>query len=213
MPRPYLPNLVQSPKTIPFKLARGDKRNIARTIGVKSLSRNVVELIECNVVFYRATNAGSPSCTVANTGFALHQLEKKGRARQEALYLLSNDRAAVDYTTLNAIQSLAKAVLTEKPGAEDNLLQVARNRAAELRQHPRVVHTSEPLRFFCGVLREIFKVMTADHLKQTIPSEKAWKLCRCFAFAVFEAAGIERHHFFAHPERLTEYLRTDVTTD
>jgi hypothetical protein len=209
MPRAYLPKLAARPKVVPFKLTESNKQTIARTIpGAQDLSPKVAEMIESAVACYRATKAGLGSCTIANMRFALRQLEKKGRGRQEALRLLADDRAAVDYTILDAIQNPAKAVLAKEPGAEENLLAIARNQAAKFQQHPRVVPANEPLRFFCGVLREIFKVATA-HLNQPI----TWRLCRRFAWAVFEAADIERDHFRAHPGRLTEYLQTDVTTD
>jgi hypothetical protein len=170
----------------------------------------VIKLVEQSVTCYRATLAGSPSCTVGNTRQALRQLEKKGRARQEALELLGSDRAAVDYTTLGAIQNLANAARNGEAGAKEILLKAARKRDAELQEHPRVVTEAEPLRFFCGVLREIYRIASA-HLEQPVTSEEAWRLCRRFALAIFEAANVERHHFLAHPERLTEYLQTDVT--
>jgi hypothetical protein len=140
----------------------------------------------------------------------LGQLRKEGRGRQEALDLLANDRAAVDYTTLNNIQHLAKAVQAGEPGADENLAAAARKREVELRQHRRVLPASEPLRFFCGVLRETFKVVAETH---PIPPGRAWPLCRRFALAVFEAVGIQRDDFLTHADRLTQYLQTDVTTD
>lgn len=209
MPRAYLPRLVERPKPIPFKLRRGEKRSIARTIGANQLPPDVSELIEWNVTCYRATKEGSTSCTVANTRFTLRQLQAKGRSRREALELLANDRGAVDYTTLNEVQNLAKAVLANEPGAEEVLLSVAHGREAELRQHPRIVTANEPMLFFCGVLRLIFAV-AAIHLKQPIASQKAWRQLRLFALAVFNSAGIEYPEFCAHPERLTKYLQTDV---
>jgi len=211
MPRADLPKLAARPTITPFKLTRADRRNIARSIRVNQLPSTVIELIEWNVACYRAVKSGANTCTVANTLFALRQLEKKGRGRREALDLLANDRAAVDYTTLDAIQNLAKAVLAEQPRAGEKLRTAAQQRIAELPQHPRILPASEPLRFFCGVLREIFKVATV-HLNDPIAPEKAWHLCRRFALAVFDAANIERVHFFEHPARLTEYLQTDVAT-
>jgi hypothetical protein len=68
------------------------------------------------------------------------------------------------------------------------------------------------MRFFCGQLRLIFNHCT-DHLKGRITQEEAWHHCRQFALAVFSAAGIIHADFDAHPERLTEYLGTDVSTD
>jgi hypothetical protein len=212
MPRARLPKLTARPKVVPFKLTRSDEENIAGTIpGAKDLSPQVKQLIEENVTAYRAAEQGSSSCTVANTRFVLRQLEKKGRGRQDALDLLSNDRAAVDYETLDRLQFLAKATRNKEAGAEEALLKAARQRDAELKQHPRVTPRSEPLRFFCGVLRKIFKVASAHLDKPT--SEEEWRLCRRFASAVLKAANIERDHFIAHPDRFTEYLQTDVTID
>jgi hypothetical protein len=204
--------LSRQPKTVPFKLGDGDKQNIARTIGTDELSPDITEMIEWNVACLRATGAGSKDCTLANTRFALQQLEKKGRARRNAIELLSHDRAAVDDATLDAIQPLAKAVLADKTGtgqALEVLLRAARQREAELSQYPRIAPASEPFRTFCGVLRVIFLRYSTVHLNE--PAETAWHLCRCFAQAVCDAAQIEYHDFVIHPQRLTEFLKTDVT--
>src|SRR5262249_51170067 len=153
MPRAHLPKLTARPKVVPFKLTRSDKQNIARTIpGAKDLSPEVTQLVEENVTAYRAAERGSNSCTVANTRLVLRQLEKRGRGRQDALDLLSNDRAAVDDETLDRLQPLAKAARNKEPRAEEALLKAARQRDAELKEHARVMPRSEPLRFFCGVL-------------------------------------------------------------
>jgi hypothetical protein len=212
MPRSHLPRLAKEPKAVPFKLGDDDKKKIAPTLGAENLSAQITELIEWNVTSLRATQAGSKDCTVANTRFVLQQLEKQGRARRDALEVLGHGRAAVDDTTLEAIQPLAKAVLADKRRTDQTLealLNAARQRDAELGQHPRVVPTSEPFRFFCGVLRRIFFTYSTVH--QNEPAEKVWHLCRCFALAVFDAAQIEHHDFLARPKRLTEYLQTDVT--
>jgi FAD/FMN-containing dehydrogenase len=204
--------LARKPKIVPFKLGDGDKQNIARAIGADELSPEITEVIETNVACFRATQAGSKDCTVANARFALQQLKKKGRPRRNAIELLSHDRAAVDDATLDAIQPLAKAVLADKTGTGQTLealLKAAGQREAELSQHPRIAPASEPFRFFCGRLRVIFLRYSTVHLNK--PAEKAWHLCRCFAQAVFNAAQIEYHDFVIHPQRLTEFLKTDVT--
>jgi hypothetical protein len=41
--------------------------------------------------------------------------------------------------------------------------------------------------------------------------DKTWQSCRRFALEVLTAAEIEHADFLAHPERLTEYLGTDVS--
>ena len=93
-----------------------------------------------------------------------------------------------------------------KPEATKLLSRVARARAAELRNHERVLPRTESLRFFCGVLREIFR-----RSAEPAPGE-AWHRCRQFALEVFIIADVEHADFDAHPERLTEYLGTDVST-
>ena len=172
---------------------------------MKELSESTVELIDRAVNCYRAPIRGSEDTTVANTLYALGQLEKRGRAREDALNLFADDRADVDYTTHNIMQSLAKAVLDGRPGSNDALAQAARDRIAELADHPRVATSTEPLRHFCGILRVIF-----FHVKGEIPEKEAWRRCRRFALAIFTAAGIDHADFGAHPQRLTEYLRTEV---
>jgi hypothetical protein len=213
MPRPYLPRLVPRPKVVDsFCLATSEKKSIGKVLGLAKLPRRSVESINWAVNCYRATTSGSPSTTVANMLLALRQLEKHGRAREESLALFANDRAAVDYTTHKIVQPLAKAVLEGRPGSNEVLAQAARNSAEELAVHPRVATSIEPMRLFCGFLRLIFNESTA-HLKDQIREEEAWRRCRQFALAIFTAAGIDHADFVSHPDRLTEYLGTDVSTD
>jgi hypothetical protein len=213
MPRPYLPRLVPRRKAADsFHLDEAAKKCITKTLGLEKLARRTVESIDWAVNCYRATTSGSTSTTVANTLLALQRLEKGGRAREESLALLADDRAAVDYTTHGIIQPLAKAVLEGRPGSNEVLAQAARSRAAELAKHPRVTTSTEPMRHFCGHLRVIFSESTA-HLKEKITKEEAWHRCRRFALAIFTAAGIEHADFASHPGRLTEYLGTDVSPD
>jgi hypothetical protein len=191
-----------------FHLDASAKRDLTNIVGLKELPERTVELIDCAVNCYRATIRGSEDTTVANTLYALRQLEKRGRAREDALNLFADDRAAVDYTTHNIMQPLAKAVLDGRPDSNDALAQAARNRIAELADHPRVATSTEPLRLFCGILREIF-----FHVKGEIPEQETWRRCRRFALEIFTAAGIDHADFEHHPKRLTEYLRTEVSVD
>jgi hypothetical protein len=195
-----------------FHLDATAKRGIAWTLGLKELPKSVVKSIDWAVNCYRATEPGSPSTTVANTLLALRNLEKRGRARKEALALFADDRAAVDYTTHNALQPLVKAVPDGRDGANKALIRAAQSRAAELNIHPRVTTKTEPLRLFCGFLRIIFNSST-HHLKGQITDVEAWRRCRRFAIEIFTVAGINHADFDAHPERLTEYLGTDVSAD
>jgi hypothetical protein len=213
MPRPYLPRLASPPKvTESFRLYRTASRSIAQTIDLQELPPRTAKLITRAVNCYRATKSGSASTTVANTLLALRQLEKRGRAREESLALFASDRAAVDYTTHNIIQPLAKAVLDGLPGSNDALAEAAQNRAAELVLHRRITTSTEPMRLFYGVLRVIFNKSTA-HLKEKITKEEAWHRCGRFALAIFAAAGIDHADFESHPDRLTEYLGTDVSIE
>jgi hypothetical protein len=59
-------------------------------------------------------------------------------------------------------------------------------------------------------LRVIFNVATPQ-FRQSITIDEAWHYCRRFAMEVFITAGIDHADFVAHPERLTEYLGTDVS--
>ena len=79
----------------------------------------------------------------------------------------------------------------------------------ELRAHRRVAPPTESLRFFCGVLRLIFNQSGSPALRGSL--DESWQRCRKFAMEVFTVAGIDHADFDAHPERLTEYLGTDVS--
>ena len=119
----------------------------------------------------------------------------------------ANDRSGVDDITLDRLQPLAKAVLRNQPGASEALAQAARARAEELRKHKRVQPETEALRVFCGFLRKIFNRATAPEQLQT--DEEGWRHCRRFAIEVLRIADIP-HDFESHPDRLKEYLGTDV---
>jgi hypothetical protein len=188
------------------------RRDIGQTLALKKLPKHTAEVIEWAVNCCHTTKSGSTSTTVANTLLALRNLEKRGRAREEALALLADDHAGVDYTTLNALQSLAKATLEGRSRANEALIEAARKRAAELADHPRVTIAREPMRYFCGVLRTIFDSSSAN-LKGKITQKEAWRRCRQFALAILTAASIDHADFDAHPERLIEYLGTDVSAD
>ena len=79
-------------------------------------------------------------------------------------------------------------------------------RAGELREHPRIAPETEALRFFCGVLRTIFNVAASPNMART------WCNCRRFALEVLAVAGVEHADFDTHPERLDEYLGTEVSS-
>ena len=90
MPRPYLPRLMPKPRVHEsFRLDGAANKVIARLFDFKELDRQTVESINRVVNCYRATQSGSASTTVANTLFALSQLKKRGRAREESLKLLA----------------------------------------------------------------------------------------------------------------------------
>jgi hypothetical protein len=196
---------------VPFSLTSAEKRSLACVLGLSGLSVDIAATIADAISAYKATETGSPDTTVGNTLAALAELEKSGRAYRKAVARIADDRAGIDYTTHGILQPLAKAVLAKDPNAAEALLRAASARAGELRQHKRVNPSTEPLRFFCGVLRLIFNKAAAPALRGT--TEEGWHHCRRFAMEVFDIAGVDHADFDAHPERLTQYLGTDVSVD
>jgi hypothetical protein len=210
MPRPNPPPPLPIPTVLPFSLDDHQRRDLAKVLGLRKLSPLVSDAIAAAIANYRATEAGSPDTTIGNTLAALAELKCKGRAYEKAVVRLADDRSAVDEITLKALQPLAKAVLGGQSGAQAALALAAHTRAKELRAHKRVNPRTEALRLFCGWLHVIFNGAT-DHLKGRVTADEAWRLCRQFALEVFTVAGIDTADFLTHPERLTEYLGTDVT--
>jgi hypothetical protein len=193
-----------------FALDDQQKRALAKVLRLRALSPTISSAIAEAIANYKATEAGSPDTTVGNTLAALAELSRKGRAYKKSVARLADERSAVDDVTLKALQPLARATLAGHPGAEAALAQAAHARAQELHAHKRVNPRTESLRLFCGWLRVIFNAAT-DHLKGRVMTDEAWRLCRQFALEVFSVAGIDHADFGAHPERLTEYLGTDVS--
>src|SRR6266404_6772519 len=204
MPRPNPPPPLAKPTVLPFSLDDRQQCDLAKVLGLKRLSPLVSGAIADAIACHKATETGAPDTTVGNTLAELGELKKAGRAYDRAVTRLADDRSGVDYTTHSIVQPLARAVLAGEQGALEKLSQAADLRAAELRQHPRVQTAKEPLRLFCGYLREIFICAAAPELKP--PLGDGWHHCRQFAMGVFTIAGIEHADFDAHPERLTEYF-------
>lgn len=210
MPRPYPPAPISPPHAAePFPIGDREKADLARVLGLHLLPAELCDCIGQAIGCYRATEAGSADTTIANILVALGELSKSGRAYEKAVKRLADDRSGVDYTTHERLQPLAKAVLKGEPSSREALAQAAANRAEELRAHKRVAPPIEALRFFCGVLRLIFNQSGSPALQGS--PEDGWRKCRKFAMEVFTIAGIDHADFDAHPERLTEYLGTDVS--
>lgn len=207
MTRPYPPPLAPVPTVAPFTLDSTDQRRIARTLGLVSLPQDIASAISHAIACYKATQGGNRDTTKGNTLAALAELSRRGRSYDTAVSRFASDRSGVDYTTLNRLQPLAQAVLAGDPKARETLAEAARARAAELRNHPRIAPETEGLRYFCGILRAIFD-------KAASPSkDRTWRNCSRFALEVFAVAGIDHANFDAHPERLREYLATDVAPE
>jgi hypothetical protein len=115
-----------------------------------------LERIAHVVAVFKATESGSPDTTVGNTLAQLNELSKTGRAYDQSIARLADDRCGVDYTTHAILQPLAKAVLANKPGAREEIARAVGRRIEELREHKRVNPDSESLRYFCGLVRLIF---------------------------------------------------------
>ena len=206
MPRPY-PLPTPTPK--PFPIGDREKADIARVLGLDGHPPELCRAISHAIGCYQATKDGSKDTTVANTLAALAELTKSGRAYGKAVQRLADEHSGVDYTTHQMLQSLAKAVLRGEPGSREALAQAAEKRMEELRAHKRVAPPIESLRFFCGVLRLIFNQSGSPALHGSL--DESWQRCRKFAMEIFTIAGIDHADFDAHPERLTEYLGTDVS--
>ena len=187
------------------------RRDLSRALGLLSLSSDLEDGIAWAISCYKATEPGSRDTTVANTLAAIEDLQKEGRRYERAVARGADPRSGIDYTTHQCLQPLARGVLDGLPGAGEALAAVAASRAAELRAHPRVEAETEALRFFCGCLREIFNHAIAGSSPR--PIDELWHDCRRFALTVFAIAGIDERTFAAHPDRLQEYLGTDVSVD
>jgi hypothetical protein len=212
MPRPYAPTPISPlPVAESFSIGEREKADLARALNLASLPPALCDAISQAIGCYRATEAGSGDTTVANVLVALDELSKFDRAYDKAVNRLADDRSGVDYTTHETLQPLAKAVLQSGPGSRDALVQAAAKRAKELRAHKRVAPPTESLRLFCGVLRLIFNQSGSPALQNSL--DRSRHQCRKFAMEVFTIAGIDHADFDAHPERLSEYLGTDVSFD
>jgi hypothetical protein len=209
MPRPYPPAPISPPPVAePFPIGDREKADLARALKLGRLPPELCDVISQAIGCHRATEAGSGDTTVANVLAALGELSKSGRVYDKAIKRLADDRSGVDYTTHEMLQPLAKAVLEGELGSREALAQAVARRAKDLRAHKRVAPPIESLRFFCGVLRLIFNQSGSPALQGSL--DESWCQCRKFAMEVFTIAGIDHADFAAHPERLTEYLGTDV---
>lgn len=210
MPRPYPPAPVfPSPVPVPFPIGLREKADLARALKLDRVPPELCDAISHAIGCYQATKDGSKDTTIANILAELGELAKSGRAYEKAIHRLADDRSGVDYTTHQILQPLAMAVLKDEPGAREALAQAAAKRKEELRTHKRVAPPTEALREFCGILRLLFNRSGSPALRDGL--DASWHQCRVFAIEVFTIAGIDHADFDAHPERLTEYLGTDVT--
>jgi hypothetical protein len=213
MPRPKLPKTVPAPKLSSFPLDERAKKRIAAPIGVEALPPKTVSDIERVTACYLATQKGSKTTTTGNVLRVLRQLEGSSkRAQWDAIEVLADRQSGIDSETSRLLYPLAKRVVEGDVAAKALLIRAARHRAATLETYPRVATSTEPFRHFCGELRVIFNECTCHYGWAGIDPEEAWHRCRQFAMEIFDAAGIE-HNFHAHPERLKQYLGTDVSTD
>jgi hypothetical protein len=196
--------LLSAPNVEPYNFDASDQRRVARTLGFTELSSYLAGAIAHAIACFKATHGGSRDTTTGTTLAALEELSRPGRSYDAAVERFADDRYGVDYTTHGRLQPLARAVMAGDWQAREVLETTARERAVELRNHPRIAPDTEALRFFCGVLRVIFNAAASPE------TERTWRNCRRFALEVLSVAGIEHADFDAHPERLDEYLATEV---
>lgn len=210
MPRPYPPApTMPPPAPVPFPIGGREKADLARVLELNCLPPELCDAISYAIGCYQATKDGSKDTTIANTRAGLAELTKPGWAYNKAVRRLADERSGVDYTTHEMLRPLAEAVLKDEPGSREALGQAATRRTEALRAHKPVAPPTESLRFFCGILRLIFNNSGSHALRGSL--DGSWAKCRRFAMEVFTIAGIDHADFDAHPERLTEYLGTDVS--
>jgi hypothetical protein len=211
MARPELPRLVASPMIAKFQTQRSAKNRLAAIARLQALDNEVVGAIEHAVACYLATKEGSETTTTANVLRTLRQfVEGSNRAQRDAIEVLAHDQSGIDSETHRLLSPLAKRVLEGDGAAKALLIQAAKDKLVEVEAHPRVTTSTEPMRHFCGVIRVIFNECTCHPGWVGIDPEEAWRRCGKFALEIFAAAGIDHADFDAHPERLKEYLGTDV---
>jgi hypothetical protein len=207
MPRPNPPPPITRPAVHAFHLAASDKRDLARILARDILPPETAEAIAAAISAYKATEAGAVDTTIGNTVAALIELTRPtGRGYNRAVRRMSEDSSGVDDTTLATLQPLAKAVLAGKAEATESLSRGSSCESCGIAEPRARFARTGSLRFFCGVLREIFR-----HWAEPAPGE-AWHRCGKFALEVLTIGDVEHADFIAHPERLREYLGTDVST-
>lgn len=204
MPRPYPPPLLGAPDVKRFDIDASDRHRLARALGLTTLPPDLGDAIAHAIACFLATRGASRDTTVGSTLAALAQVSRPGRAYDAVVARLADDRYGIDYTTHNRLQLLARGAMSGDAEARNTLELAARDRAAELRAHPRVAPDAEALRFFCGVLRTIFNAAASP------TTDRTWRNCRRFALEVLSVAGVDHADFDAHPDRLDEYLGTDI---
>jgi hypothetical protein len=191
-----------------FSFSADAKGRIAEALGLDELAPCLVEAIEFAVSGYFANKRGSRGTTRDAVRLALARLVKKGRHFDDALHLFASDRSGVDSETHLLLRDLAQRTLEGDAEAESMLLDAARLREIQLASCKRWQPEIEILRHFVSALRAVFDGVTVA----SEASEAAyWPRCRRFVREVMDSAGIETADFVAHPERLTEYLRTELT--
>jgi len=153
---------------------------------------------------YHAVKGGSKTTTLKNTRRALGLLyaERRGKLYEDAVNLLSNERAGVDCETSAKLIELAQAVLRNEDGAKELLAEAAQDRDKELSLLKRVDPRQEPFREFCGLIGYIFFKLASE-------SYHTQRHLIRFAREVLDLAGVT-DKFLAHPEQLAELLKADI---
>ena len=193
------------PTIEPFKLESFQRADISRTLGYDLLSPELADAIEHAIACFLATKDGNPDTTVANTIAALDEILAHGRTYEQAVQRIADDKSSVDCVTHDRLQALALAVMGGDVAARDGLDCAAREERGQLLRHRRITPKTEALHWFCVMLKLFFDEYAAKGLERT-PANS-----RVFALEALTIAGVNEPDFGTHPERLTEYMETDVT--
>jgi hypothetical protein len=204
MPRPVPPSQLGVPDYRNF-LARLDEScqsELARKLGVTSLSKEATQTLQDLIAVYRATM----QVHIPTKGAVKSVIREMQRANRKFLIALrpviDENSCGVDDETFDALNRLATKCVAalERFG-------LAASAQIERLSGRRVYPAAEHFSIFCGQLSLFFRRYTAPAL---VTSPQAAKHLRDFALEVLNACEIEHSDYVTHPERLDEMLRTDV---
>lgn len=192
MSRPVPPSLPPQPSTaIPLALDDRDQRRLAEALGLETLTGGPLQMISTALSIFKKARA---AITLGVTKAAIEELEP-GKHGDD-----------VDQETLARLRPFALAALNGGEAERQALIATVCQRAAELQDHLDTDPHVEALHYFCGIARLIFSAYTVPTMVRSLHN------CRRFVLEMLAIAGVDCADFDASPDRLDQYLRTDMST-